>query len=71
MSGQFDQDPTRGRVRHVHDRRTETHYPRPLEIGVAAGGVIFCFTVLGVSLFAGYSLKFADLANHMVRLAGG
>jgi hypothetical protein len=49
-----------------YERRIETHYPRPFEIGVAAGGVIFCAAVLGVSLFANNGLiRLAELAHHV------
>jgi hypothetical protein len=53
------------RVDDAHyERRNETHYPRPFEIGVAAGGVIFCAAVLGVSLFADSGLiRLAELVH--------
>jgi hypothetical protein len=51
-----------------YERRIETHYPRPFEIGVAAGGAIFCAAVLGVSLFADSSfIRFAELAQQAVK----
>ena len=63
MSPKFDQDPTRARVRYGHERRTETHYPRPFDVGFAAGGVIFCAVGLGVAWFAsGGLVRFAELA---------
>jgi hypothetical protein len=56
------------RASYVHERRTETHYPRLFDIGVAAGGVIFCVAALGVSLFAsGGLIRFAEVAQHVVK----
>jgi hypothetical protein len=82
MPRPFEKDPTRFftvvGAPYIHERRTETHYPRPLEIGVAAGGTIFCAVVLGLSLFAqsgfaqsGFAksgfAKFAEVAQRVVK----
>jgi hypothetical protein len=49
-------------------RRTETHFPRPFEIGMAAAGALFCVAMLAGSLFAQHGLtRFAELAQHVVR----
>ena len=72
MAVQINRDPTAFYsvvgAPYIHKRRTETHFPRPLEIGVAAGGIFFCVAVFGFSLVsADVMAKIVEVVHHVVK----
>ena len=72
MAHEINRDPTRFfavvGAPYVHERRTETHFPRSFEIGVAAGGIFFCVAVLAFSLVsADVMAKIVEVVQHVVK----